>query len=68
MSATFWAEEYHKRSHQYYEDEKVEQAEERRQAAYAEEDKILKIMPSLLDELIEYTRVDFQRGGTYRAQ
>ncbi len=58
MSAIFWAKQHYKRSEQYGEQGKVKEADERLEAAFAEEDKIMKIMPKLLDELIEYTRVD----------
>jgi hypothetical protein len=33
-------------------------AEKKLEQAYAEEDKVIQIMPDLLDELIEYSRVD----------
>jgi hypothetical protein len=58
MSGIFWAKQHHKRSHQYHQRGKTEEADKRLEDAFAEEDKVMKIMPTLLDELIAYTRVD----------
>ena len=68
VSVTFDATEYRRRSEQSRIDGNTKDAERRSQIADKAEDKAMEIMPSLLDKLIEYTRVDFQRGGTYRAQ
>ena len=58
VSVTFDATEYRRRSEQSRIDGNTKDAERRSQIADKAEDKAMKIMPSLLDKLIEYTRVD----------
>ncbi len=56
-NAVFWAKHHYGR-YQFHNDRGNQgQADEKRKQAYAEEDKAMIIMPKLLDELIEYTRV-----------
>ncbi len=59
MSGIFWAKQQHERSHLYHQRGNPKKADELREAADAEEDKVMDIMPGLLPELIKYTRVDF---------
>ena len=59
MSGIFWAKQQYERSHQYHQRGNPKKADELREAADAEEDKVMDIMPGLLPELIKYTRVDF---------
>ncbi len=58
LSGIFWAKQHFKRSSQYYERGDTKQAEHRMDDAFAEEDKVMKIMPTLLNELIDHTRID----------
>ena len=58
VAAIFWAKQHYKRSDQFNQRGKAEEAEKRLEAAFSEEDKVMKILPKLLEDLIEYTRVD----------
>jgi hypothetical protein len=58
VSAIFRAKHHYDRSERYRTEGKTKEADQDLDAAFAEEDKIMKIMPNLLVELIEYTRVD----------
>jgi hypothetical protein len=48
----------HNRSQQYYQRSKEDKGEEYLELAFGEEDKVMKVMPGLLQELIDYTRID----------
>ena len=58
MSGIFWANQKYEQARLEHNRGNPEKAKERREAAFAEEDKVMKIMPDLLPELIDYTRVD----------
>ena len=58
MSGIFWAKQHYKRSQIYHERGEQALADERLEQSFAEEDKVMKVMPDLLNELIDYTRVD----------
>lgn len=58
VSGIFRAKLYHNRSMQYYQRSNDGKGEEFLESAFAAEDKVMKIMPDLLDELINHTRVD----------
>jgi hypothetical protein len=58
MSGIFWAKQHDTRSQIYHEWGEPDLANVRLEQSFAEEDKVMKIMPDLLEELIEYTRVD----------
>ena len=58
VSVTFDVTDYRRKSEQSRIDGNTKSAERRSQIADEAENKAMKIMPKLLDELIEYTRVD----------
>jgi hypothetical protein len=58
VTAVFWAKQHMIRSHQYRQRGKEREADDRMEDSFAEEDKVMKLLPSLLQEIIDFTRID----------
>jgi hypothetical protein len=58
VNGVFWVKQHYQRSQIYNDRGEQDLANERLEKSFAEEDKVMKIMPELLDELITYSRVD----------
>jgi hypothetical protein len=58
VDATFWSEQHYQRSQIYNDRGEQDLANDRLEKSFAEEDKVMKLMPELLKELVDHTRVD----------
>jgi hypothetical protein len=58
VSATFWAKQHLRRAYDFNKSGESSKADERLEQSFAEEDKVMKLMPELLNDLVDHTRVD----------
>jgi hypothetical protein len=58
VRATFWSEQHRRRSVNLHQDGDPERAKEKLEEHFLEEDRVMKLMPELLRDLVEHSRVD----------
>ncbi len=58
VSATFWSKQHKSRAYDLNSSGEKIQADEKLDLSYSEQDKVLKLMPEVLIELVNHTRVD----------
>ncbi len=57
LDGLFWKEHWHRRSIDYYQQGKEGRAKEKLDQSFAEDDKVFKLMPTLLEKLKSQTHV-----------
>lgn len=58
VSATFWSAQHKQRAFDLHRSGNQAKADERLDQSWAEEDKVMKLLPELLHDLVDHTRVD----------